>query len=701
MSDIPYLGLRPYQEVDQHNFYGRDADCEILVDKLLANRLTLLFAASGVGKSSLLNAAVLPRLKDPLGENLSVVYHNDWVQKPLALLHTAIREAVPAAKEAPADHTLAELLSFCTLFTRHPFVVVLDQFEEFFRYQRGKDDFDLIIQQITALVINPDIPVSIVISMREDFALELNAFKPKLPILLFENFYRLERMKQAAARDAIVRPAELFGYSYEPALLERLIHDLSSHSRQQIRLPHLSNTKDDEYVEPAYLQIVCSYLWELNKNDPERCIRLASYKKSGGSNGIVQRFLDDVQESFSIAEKGLASKAFDYLVAQGGVKMAYPAHVLAKILNVEEAKLTRVLDKLANEKIRILRSQPREGVIWYELYHDMFSPSIERWNTNWKSERFKRLRLIVGSLTILVFAGVAFLVESFIWTQLNNFPLEELFARQKHQLMQWGVLPEPLPVKEMVGIVKPTTVVSMGESDFQLFQDMEGMEDMMNNYGHPVVELKINNSFELSKFEITYKQFDYFVWSSKATKEVQVEYPIGVFGTNKRGDHAVTNVSWNDARLYTKWLSKKTGDNYRLPTEAEWEYAARAGTTNGYWWAIHGDDDAFSVDRSKARCRDCDGDNKTVSIVGSYDHNQYGLFDTAGNVWEWTCSEHSKLFDGREQFCATTDYQFMVVRGGSWNVDIGLIRSSVRDKKHSNDSESDIGFRVLREVVNQ
>lgn len=76
-AEGPYKGLRPYEEQDQHAFFGRDADCNILIDKILANKLTLLFAATGVGKSSLLQAAILPRLKDPTREHLDVVYFRD------------------------------------------------------------------------------------------------------------------------------------------------------------------------------------------------------------------------------------------------------------------------------------------------------------------------------------------------------------------------------------------------------------------------------------------------------------------------------------------------------------------------------------------------------------------------------------------------------------------------------------------------
>ena len=89
-DDGPYPGLRPYREDEKGKFFGRDTDTKILIDKVLTNRLTLLFAASGVGKSSLLQAAVIPHLKSKTGENLAVVYHIDWVSNPLQSVGDAV-----------------------------------------------------------------------------------------------------------------------------------------------------------------------------------------------------------------------------------------------------------------------------------------------------------------------------------------------------------------------------------------------------------------------------------------------------------------------------------------------------------------------------------------------------------------------------------------------------------------------------------
>ena len=92
---------------------------------------------------------------------------------------------------------------------------------------------------------------------------------------------------------------------------------------------------------------------------------------------------------------------------------------------------------------------------------------------------------------------------------------------------------------------------------------------------------------------------------------------------------AISNLSWDDAVTYVKWLSEKTGQVYRLPSEAEWEYAARAGSGKRFWWG----DEAGS---GNANCSDCgSGTNGQPSAVGSYKPNAFGLYDTAGNIAEW------------------------------------------------------------------
>lgn len=471
LSSDPYPGLRPYHEDEQDKFFGRDADAEVLIDKVLTNRLTLLFAASGVGKSSLLQAAVIPRLKSPTGENLEVVYHIDWVSEPVSSVRAAVRQALHSSGKLPegaaddAGETLAELLEFCGLFVRHPLVLILDQFEEFFRYQRAGANFQPFIEQLTAIITNPQLPVSLVLSMREDFALELNAFKPRLPTILFENFYRLEKLGRVGAREAIVTPVEQVGFRYEPVLLEILLDDLLS--RELDRLPNSPAAELLETVEPPYLQIVCAQLWDLNRADPDKLLRLVTYEKAGKAKGILSNYLKGVLQGFSLTEKQLASKAFDHLASQRGVKMAYTAAALAETVRESEAALGKVLDKLA--AVRILRTQQRGEATWYELYHDMFSGSIETWNAQWKestrawriirsSVKFSFITLLTGSLIYLGYDYYTNITNKFLYINPKTDDVEVYqgspssmdFFSQQHYIAQTGFIRNQLSIDSRI-----------------------------------------------------------------------------------------------------------------------------------------------------------------------------------------------------------------------------------------------------------
>ena len=138
------------------------------------------------------------------------------------------------------------------------------------------------------------------------------------------------------------------------------------------------------------------------------------------------------------------------------------------------------------------------------------------------------------------------------------------------------------------------------------------------------------------------------------------------------------------AQGYIKWLNKKTGNTYRLPTEEEWEVAARAGTTTPYYWGIFPfGDSASSIN---ANCYGCGSkwDNRTTSPVGSFKPNSFGLYDMSGNVWQWTDS------------CWEGDCSKRVLRGGSWNETADHIRVDTRFKDDIKGYNHDTGFRLVR-----
>jgi formylglycine-generating enzyme required for sulfatase activity len=111
-----------------------------------------------------------------------------------------------------------------------------------------------------------------------------------------------------------------------------------------------------------------------------------------------------------------------------------------------------------------------------------------------------------------------------------------------------------------------------------------------------------------------------------------------------RGRRPVISVSWEDAQQYLRWLSEKTGESYRLPSEAEWEYATRAGTTTKYWWGKQAPSCRKSAkngasfdggENSECYYKKSNGDYRGTEVVGSYSPNPFGLYDVHGNVWEW------------------------------------------------------------------
>ena len=160
-------------------------------------------------------------------------------------------------------------------------------------------------------------------------------------------------------------------------------------------------------------------------------------------------------------------------------------------------------------------------------------------------------------------------------------------------------------------------------------------------------------------------------------------------------------VSWNDAVAYIEWLNGETGQNYRLPTESEWEYAARAGTVVARYW---GDNDAACEHANIADEKFwtpgfvCEDGYQYVAPVGQFKANAWGLHDMLGNVWEWTCSEYDSDYGGGESECASKNNASArrVARGGSWGGRPRGVRSANRGRNTPDNRDNSLGFRLAR-----
>jgi len=197
-------------------------------------------------------------------------------------------------------------------------------------------------------------------------------------------------------------------------------------------------------------------------------------------------------------------------------------------------------------------------------------------------------------------------------------------------------------------------------------------------------------AFALGKYEVTFSEYDACVADGGCP-----ERP-GDLGWG-RGRRPVVGVNWDEAKAYAGWLSKKTGKAYRLASEAEWEYAARAGATTRFSW---GDE----AGRGRATCQDCQAPvPDRTSTVGSHAPNAFGLHDMHGNVWEWTEDCWNQTHAGAPIDATprlSGNCRWRVIRGGSWRDFAPSLRASTRTwlAREFGDGIGYIGFRVARDL---
>jgi formylglycine-generating enzyme required for sulfatase activity len=244
------------------------------------------------------------------------------------------------------------------------------------------------------------------------------------------------------------------------------------------------------------------------------------------------------------------------------------------------------------------------------------------------------------------------------------------------------------------------------------------------------------DAFAMSETEITLAQFAAFVADTqRRIPEGCYTHGDGMDSTSdldavaswraprfeQTDDHPVVCVTWQDATDYAAWLSRRTGQSYRLPSDAEWEYAARAGTTSAYFWGddadrgcawMNGGDPSLAralppwtqtVARDRAsgwlgaRTLECDDGSAFTSAVRSYRPNAFGLYDVAGNVWEWVdACRDVPAADAKQTETADDRCALRGVRGGSWDDWPMDLRSADRHKTVWDTRRNDVGFRVAR-----
>ena len=239
-------------------------------------------------------------------------------------------------------------------------------------------------------------------------------------------------------------------------------------------------------------------------------------------------------------------------------------------------------------------------------------------------------------------------------------------------------------------------VVPAGEFIMGSPEDEEGRFD--NERQHLV---PIERPFAMGKYEVTFEEYDYFAEATGRAKPDD-----GGWG---RGRRPVINVTWEDAVAYAEWLSEQTRETYRLPTEAEWEYAARAGTQTARYWGddpglacryanVH-DETSKQVNPFDRTYHACDDGFAQTAPVGRFQANAFELHDMLGNVWEWTCSTYDENYGGAEQeYISKNHTDPRVLRGGSWGDNPPWVRVASRYGYTPDFRHFSLGFRLARNL---
>ncbi len=365
MPSHPYKFLDPFGLKDEPIFFGREAATEELSKTVLRDRLTVLHAKSGAGKTSLLNAGLSPHF---IREGRLPLYVHAYYQDEDPVM--AIKRSIASAAHGPWPRLLHDLPLHvflglvCARLSRdtHELVVMLDQFEQFFILWSRPEARSAFIKALSICYDDQTLPLRFIIALRKDYYSDLGEFGRVVPHLhVFRNEYWLDTMTLEEVQAAITRPLATQDRSvtYEPALLETLLVDLA---RSGTELP--------------LLQIICTRLYE-TRAAGEAQITLKAYEALGRAEGVLRSYLKSKLSEFPGREESLARSVLKELVRSDATKQVLSDKTLATRVEAQRDELDDVLHRLVD--LRFLHRDEVGGEVLYELAHEYLATEIIKW----------------------------------------------------------------------------------------------------------------------------------------------------------------------------------------------------------------------------------------------------------------------------------------------------------------------------------
>ncbi len=434
----PYVGPRPFEREDQARFFGRDSEARRLLSLTIAHSEVLLYAQSGAGKTSLLNAKLMPLLEENGFDVLPTARVRGPVLKGVDPNHVAnvyVLNTImnwSASEAGPGELAGMSLADFLgeteqsadeeVLLQRR--VIIFDQFEELFTFyqERRRDRADFFHQVSAALQKDPMLRVIFV--LREEYLAHLESYARFLPEKLRTRF-RLERLRSSQAIEAVERPLECTGYSFAKDVAATLVEELLK--ERVMNAEGETIEVQGEYVEPVQLQIVCQSLWQ-NRPEDDRVITSDHLEKFGGVEDALRNFyervIDTAETETSVRKDDLRRWFSNELITPAGTR-----GTVFRGEGQTGSIPNSAVDVLANH--HIVRAEKRAGGHWYELTHDRLIEPVLKANETWarrhqkeeqerqlaeerqrgreeeQARTIKRFRLLAAVLVILLLGTVA------------------------------------------------------------------------------------------------------------------------------------------------------------------------------------------------------------------------------------------------------------------------------------------------------
>ncbi len=385
----PYVGPRPFQQDDSRLFFGRDREARDLVGLIVSNRAVFLHAPSGAGKTSLLNAKLIPFLKEEGFQVLPttrVVRPIPETLKQGEITNVYIFNTLVGCSETPEDSTNLAKMTFREFLSNlersidefgqpQPLVVILDQFEElFFSFEDRWTERERFFQQITE-ALQYDRYCRTLFVMRDEFLGSLSQFEDIFPERICK--YHVDRLRERAALSAITAPIKTTGRAFASGVAESLVQKLLEVTIQKPYGEH--DTVLGEFVEPVHLQIVCQSLWEqLPANLP--IITADQLRDFGDVDRPLEAYfesaLQKVAADTNVKEGALRSWFERVLITTAGTRA-----IVFRGSAETEGISNLAIDVL--EQMHLIRAELRGGERWYELTHDRFIEPIRDSNRRW------------------------------------------------------------------------------------------------------------------------------------------------------------------------------------------------------------------------------------------------------------------------------------------------------------------------------